>query len=104
MFAQLILIEVPQLKISFKEKQGSRPFQQAREYARRPTSTDLIDWADHIFVMEEKHREAILVLRPDAESKVVVLNIPDIYVRNDTELVQILKTRLSEHLHIEWDD
>ena len=73
------------------------------EYARRPISMELIDWADHIFVMEEKHREAILMLRPEAESKVEVLNIPDIYVRNDPELVKILKTRLSEHLKIGWN-
>ena len=73
------------------------------EYARRPISMELIDWADHIFVMEEQHRAAILTLRPDAESKVAVLNIPDTYIRNDPELVQLLKTRLSEHLPIDWN-
>jgi len=65
------------------------------EYARRPISTTLIDWADHIFVMEEEHRAAILTPRPNAESKVVVLNISDMCDRNDPTLVQLLKAILS---------
>ena len=72
-------------------------------FAQRSISSELIDWADHIFVMEEEHREPILTLRPNAENKITVLHIPDIYSRNDPILVQLLKIRLSKYLHIEWD-
>ncbi len=71
------------------------------KHARRPVSRELIDWADHIFVMEEKHREAVLALKPEADRKMTVLHIPDIYVRNDPGLVEILKARLSKYLQIE---
>jgi predicted protein tyrosine phosphatase len=71
------------------------------KHARRPVSRELIDWADHIFVMEDKHRVAILALVPEADKKITVLHIPDIYMRNDPELVEILKARLSKYLHSE---
>jgi len=67
-------------------------------YAERRISRNLIDWADIIFAMEEKHKEAILGIRPEAENKVVVLNIPDMYRRNDPELVRILAEKLSIYL------
>ncbi|MBS7639191.1 MAG: phosphotyrosine protein phosphatase [Candidatus Bathyarchaeia archaeon] len=70
--------------------------------ARQRLSEDLIDWADVIFAMEEHHKMAILALKPDAEDKIIVLHIPDIYPRNDPELVEILKMKLSEHLKVEW--
>jgi len=31
-----------------------------------------------------------------------VLNIPDIYLRNDPELISILKVKLAEFLKIDW--
>ncbi len=71
------------------------------KHARRPVSRELIDWAVHIFVMEERQREAILALKPEAGQKIAVPRIPDIYVRNDPELVEILKARLSKYLQIE---
>lgn len=71
--------------------------------ARRRISESLIDWADIIFAMEDQHKEAILNLKPDAENKVVVLKIPDIYPRNDPELIKILKVKLSESLKIKWE-
>lgn len=72
--------------------------------ARKRISEKLIDWADIIFAMEDQHKEAILNLKPDAENKVVVLKIPDIYPRNDPELIEILKIKLSEHLKIKWGE
>jgi len=71
--------------------------------ARRRLTTDLIDWADIIFAMEGHHKEAILILKPEAKGKVIVLNIPDIYPKNDPELIEILKVKLSEHLKIRWE-
>ena len=58
-------------------------------------SKQLIDWANVVFVMEKPHKEAILRISPEAESKITVLDIPDIYLRrNDPELIKKLKDRL----------
>jgi predicted protein tyrosine phosphatase len=70
--------------------------------ARRRLSKDLIDWADTIFAMEEIHRTAILRISPSAKSKVFVLGIPNLYVRDDPELVKVLKERISKHLDVDW--
>jgi predicted protein tyrosine phosphatase len=71
-------------------------------YARRPLSRQLLDWADLVLVMEEKHRDAVLKLSPRAADKVVILGIPDIYARDDPALVQLLKSKISEQLIVEW--
>ena len=71
-------------------------------HARRRISKDLIDWADLIFVMEEHHRDVILSISPEAKKKVIVLGIPDVYRRNDPELVEMLKRKLAEYLDVEW--
>ena len=70
--------------------------------APRRISQSLIDWADKILVMQDQHKKAILELKPDVESKLEVLNVPDIYQRNDPELVKTLKAKLAEHLKIKW--
>jgi len=71
-------------------------------YARKRISKMLIEWADLIFVMEGHHKNVILSICPEAEGKVIVLDIPDVYRRNDPELVEILKKKLARHLKIEW--
>jgi predicted protein tyrosine phosphatase len=72
------------------------------KYARNPMTSELIDWADRIIVMEQEQQEAILDIRPEAAEKIIVLNIPDTYSRNSPQLVRVLKAKLSEHLQIEW--
>lgn len=69
-------------------------------HARRRITEELINWADIVFVMERYHKEFLLNLSPVAENKIVVLDIPDIYPRNDPELIRILKGKLSTHLNI----
>ena len=69
-------------------------------HARRRISEELINWADIVFVMERYHKEFLLDLSPMAKNKTVVLDIPDIYSRNDPELVRILKGKLSTHLNV----
>lgn len=71
-------------------------------HAHRRISESTLDWADKIFVMEEEHKAAILYLKPDVENKIIVLNIPNNYLRNDPELVKTLKAKLSKHLNIKW--
>lgn len=71
-------------------------------HARRKISRELLDWADKIFVMEEHHKDAVLDLKPDAENKIILLDIPDAYPKSHPELVKTLKAKLSKHLNIEW--
>ncbi|MEK6964492.1 MAG: phosphotyrosine protein phosphatase [Nanoarchaeota archaeon] len=59
---------------------------------------DLLQWANKIFCMEEEHKLYILYLYPELEKKVVVLNILDIYPKNDPELVRVLKSKLKEYV------
>jgi len=68
--------------------------------AHRRVSESLVNWADLIFVMERHHKEYILHLNPEADRKTVVLDIPDMYYRNDPELIRILKHKLSTCLGI----
>jgi len=70
--------------------------------AERRVSARLIDWADVIFVMEEHHKEDIIALNPESENKIIMLGITDIYLRNDPELIKILKTKLTKYLNIKW--
>jgi len=66
--------------------------------ARRRVTRDVIQWADKIFVMEEKHAEHISSMDPASAQKIVILNIPDVYHRNDPELKQLLLERVTPHL------
>ncbi|RLF08968.1 MAG: phosphotyrosine protein phosphatase [Thermoprotei archaeon] len=71
-------------------------------HAPRRVSRELIEWADVIFAMEEEHKLYITSIAPEAEGKVVVLGIPDIYDRDDPELIEVLKEKLSRHLGVKW--
>jgi len=70
--------------------------------APKRLSRKLVDWADIIFAMEERHRMAVLAFNRQAGDKVIVLNVPDIYKRGDLELMETLKTKLSDFLGIVW--
>jgi len=69
--------------------------------ARIKTTAGLINWADRIFVMEKRHLAIIhRKYGEEIEGKsIVVLNITDDYQYMDSELIEILKSRLSEHLN-----
>lgn len=58
----------------------------------------LIEWADKIYVMEEEHKRFIILIAPESEKKIKILSIPDIYYRNDPELVKILKEKLIKEI------
>ena len=57
-------------------------------------SKTLIDWAGHIFVMQNRHAEEVMKLSPEAKNKTHVLDVLDIYDRDDSELKRILKEKL----------
>lgn len=72
---------------------GTSPF------ANQQIDRNIIDWSDLIIVMENHHMKKILEIVPSIEDKIVVLNIPDIYARNDPKLIQILKKKVPTHLN-----
>ena len=59
-----------------------------------------LDWADIIFVMEDKHKQRIKEKFNTASiiKKIVVLEIPDDYQYMDPELIDIIKTSVSPYL------
>ncbi|MNO16575.1 Low molecular weight phosphotyrosine protein phosphatase [compost metagenome] len=72
------------------------------ENARVKVTAGHIGWADIIFVMEKKH-QARLQQRYGEELKdkrVIRLDIPDDYEYMDEELIDLLKSRVSEHIDI----
>ncbi|MBH5317645.1 protein tyrosine phosphatase [Paenibacillus sp. GSMTC-2017] len=72
------------------------------ENARIKVTAGHIGWADIIFVMETKH---IRRLKSKFgyeinEKRVIRLDIPDEYTFMDEELIEILKSRVSEHIEV----
>lgn len=65
-------------------------------------SKELIEWADTIFAMEERHRDIVLSIDPDVEKNVVVLGIRDRYRRGDPDLKRLLKEKLTRYLGRAW--
>ncbi|GGB81516.1 protein-tyrosine-phosphatase [Marinobacterium zhoushanense] len=70
--------------------------------ADTPVSGDLIEWADIIFVMENKHRNKISKKYKDLlkGKKLVCLDIPDNYDRMDPVLVRLLESKVSKHVRL----
>ena len=65
---------------------------------------DLIDWADVIFVMSEKRDGHLSFLRKHFNVKgkeIYDLDIPDMYIRNDPKLIELLIKKLSSHIAVE---
>ena len=69
---------------------------------RTKLSRDLVNWADVIFVMEDRHADHIArkLGMPDALKKVIVLDIPDRYRRNNPELRRLLAEKVTPHLSV----
>jgi predicted protein tyrosine phosphatase len=68
--------------------------------AEEAVTSELVDWAGLIFVMEKRHR-AILQRRFRAHlgrARVICLDIPDDYGFMDPDLVAILKARVPRFL------
>jgi predicted protein tyrosine phosphatase len=66
--------------------------------ARVRVNQKMIDRADVIFAMEQKHKE-LLKQRFNINGKtLIVLDIEDNYQFNDPELIAILRNELSEYL------
>lgn len=64
--------------------------------AETTISIDLLKWADHIMVMENRHRSFIQKNHPEISKvkKIIVLDIPDDYDFMQTELIVLLRDKL----------
>jgi predicted protein tyrosine phosphatase len=66
-------------------------------FSKIQINNSAIEWADYLIVMEDFHKEFILKNFPASKQKnILVLNIPDIYYKNDPELIRILKEKLKK--------
>jgi len=63
-------------------------------------SEELLRWADVVFVMEKRHREKLSREFRQAlgGTRVICLDIPDIYEYMDPELVALLEKRVKPYL------
>jgi predicted protein tyrosine phosphatase len=64
-------------------------------------SGDLIEWADIVFVMENRHRTKVTkkfnaLLK---NKRLICLDIPDEYYRMEPSLIKLLKSRVLRHIH-----
>ena len=71
--------------------------------AENQISQDDIEFADLIFVMEKRHGTIIKQNYPDLikDRSIITLNISDDYQYMDSELIEILESRLAEYLDLD---
>jgi predicted protein tyrosine phosphatase len=69
------------------------------EAARVRVTAGLLGWADALFTMERKHAERLREKFPAelAGKELFCLDIPDSYHFMDAELIDLLKSGLSQH-------
>ncbi|UKO98099.1 low molecular weight protein tyrosine phosphatase family protein [Nostoc sp. UHCC 0870] len=65
-------------------------------YAEVPVSTEAIEWADIIFVMEKSHKTKLARnFQPFLKDKrIICLDIPDEFEYMDSALIEILKKKV----------
>ena len=68
--------------------------------AENPVTSELLRWADMVFVMEKTHRNKIQRKYRNAlkDARIVCLDIPDEYDYMDAALVQLLNARMLRYL------
>ena len=64
-------------------------------FSERPVTQELADSADRVFVMEDYMAQELEIHYGQNPAKIVCLDIPDIYLRDDPLLVHILKEALA---------
>ena len=75
----------------------------AIEYALNPVNEALLEWADHIFLMEQEHYDTLEHSfgsedMADYKAKMTVLNIPDNFEYRNPKLISLLKEKVEERL------
>lgn len=68
--------------------------------ARIKVNEKLVNWADLIFVMENKHKQMLVqqFQTAIADKQIIVLEIEDRHRFDDPKLIELLKEALSEYL------
>ncbi|WP_447931226.1 low molecular weight protein tyrosine phosphatase family protein [Sphingopyxis fribergensis] len=68
--------------------------------AENPLTSELVRWADMIFVMEKTHRNKLQKQYRAAlgDARVICLDIPDDYEFMDEALIELLKVKVSRFL------
>ena len=68
--------------------------------AENPLSSELVEWADIIFVMERTHRTKVQSRYRSAlkGKRLIYLHIPDDYDFMDPGLIRLLKAKIPQHL------
>ena len=68
--------------------------------AENPLSSELIEWADIIFVMERTHRTKVQSRYRSAlkGKRLICLHIPDDYDFMNPGLIRLLKAKIPQHL------
>lgn len=66
-----------------------------------PLSSELIEWADIVIVMENYHRNKVYKKFKQyfKNKRLIVLNIPDEFEYMEPALINILKTRVNRYIH-----
>ena len=62
--------------------------------AVNPITKELIEWADHLIVMEPKHRDAVPQIDPGSIGKILVLDIEDNFQRNSEQLIKLIEEKM----------
>jgi predicted protein tyrosine phosphatase len=75
----------------------------ALEYALNPVNEALLEWADHIFLMEGEHYNMLYEIFGEEtfnayKAKMVALEVPDHFAYRDERLVKILKEKVEAAL------
>ena len=69
-------------------------------YNEKPVTEKQLGWADKIVVMDESQRSEIAKRFPSAylKKRIISLNIPDTYHKDQPELINALKEKIEEIL------
>lgn len=63
-----------------------------------PLTQQKLEWADVVFVMEEHQRKFIEEMFPELQKKIINLDVPDMFIRNDPRLIGILEDKVKKSL------
>ena len=70
--------------------------------AKVKVTSELLHWADMIFVMEEEQQKFLLKKFPEdiGFREIIILDIPDTYYIMEPELVDLIKERVAPYLEV----
>ena len=72
-------------------------------YAETQVTDEMLEWADRIFVMEERHLKSVLAMCPSCLAKITILGVEDEYSRNSAKLVGTLISKMAAVVDLdEW--